>query len=87
MKMKEFYQDLLLCAFCLISATLVSYFFFVSADSSTNAAICYVLAVFLISRYTEGYIWGFFSSIIGVLLFNYIFAFNLLHLRNTHIIS
>lgn len=75
MKTKSFKKDLAICAFFLISATLVSYFFFISASNSSNAAICYMLAVFFISRYTDGYLWGFVSSVIGVVAFNYIYAF------------
>ena len=75
MKTRSFKKDLMICAFFLISATLVSYFFFVSASNSSNAATCYMLAVFFISRYTKGYRWGFVSSVIGVIAFNYIFAF------------
>lgn len=75
MKTKQLWRDLGLCAFFLLIATLVSYFFFVNASNSSNAAICYMLAVFFISRYTTGYKWGFAASVFGVISFNYIFAY------------
>ncbi len=75
MKMQSPQKDFAICAFFLISATLVSYFFFINASTSSNAAICYMLAVFFISRYTNGYKWGFISSVLGVIAFNYIFAY------------
>ncbi len=75
MKWKGSWKDLGICAFFLITATLVSYFFFVNADNSANVATCYTLAVFFISRYTSGYLWGFLSSIVSVIIINYIFSF------------
>ena len=35
----------------------------------------FILAVFLISRYTKGYIWGIMASFAGVILVNYIFTY------------
>ena len=75
MTLKQFFKDLGISAFFLIVATMVSYFFFVNAESSSNVATCYMLAVFFISRYTFGHLWGFLSSVIGVIIINYIFAF------------
>lgn len=75
MKTKEIWKNIGVCTFFLILATLVSYFFFVNAETSTNAAICYTLAIFFIARFTSGYKWGFASSVLGVIAFNYIFAF------------
>ena len=75
LKERELWKNIGICAFFLISATLVSYFFFVNADTSTNAAICYTLAIFFIARFTSSYKWGFISSVIGVVAFNFIFAF------------
>lgn len=75
MKTNSLWKNLAICIFFLVTATLVSYFFFINASNSSNAAICYMLAVFFISRYTSGYKWGFISSVIGVIAFNYIFAF------------
>ena len=68
-------KDFAIFTFFIFSATLVSYFFFVNASNSSNAAICYMLAVFFISRYTNGYRWGFLASIASVIAFNYIFAY------------
>lgn len=75
MKKNEIWKDLGICIFCLAAATLVSYFFFINAENSSNAAICYMLAIFFISRYTSGYKWGFASSVIGVIAINCIFTY------------
>ncbi len=75
MNFKQLWKDLGISAFFLITATMVSYFFFVNAESSSNVATCYMLAVFFISRYTSGHIWGFASSVLGVIIINYIYAF------------
>ena len=75
MKNQSFKKNFAIFSFFIITATLVSYFFFVRASNSSNAAICYMLAVFFISRYTDGYRWGFLASVAGVVAFNYIFAY------------
>ena len=37
--------------------------------------LIFVLAVATISRWTEGFFWGIFSSVTGVLLVNYVFTY------------
>lgn len=37
--------------------------------------LIFVLAVATISRWTEGYFWGIFSAVSGVLLVNYVFTY------------
>lgn len=68
-------SDLFRFIILLGSATLASSFLFITAGNSTNCAIFYMLAIFLISRYTTGYIWGILASIAGVIAINYFFTF------------
>lgn len=59
----------------LSAATLLSHFFFYQTDHSGNIPMIYVLATFLISRYTVGYKWGISSSVISVILINWRFTY------------
>lgn len=66
--------DFLLTA-CVLSATTVICAMLQRIDKSGSYAnLLFVLAVSCISRWTEGYFWGIFSSIFGVLFVNYIFT-------------
>ena len=69
------WKNLMIAVFILLTATLVSHFFFYQTSHSGNVPIIYVLATFLISRYTDGYFWGIISSFISVLLINWRFTY------------
>lgn len=44
-------------------------------ESSTHVPLIYVLAVLLISRFTEGYLYGVFAAVAAVVCVNYIFTY------------
>lgn len=44
-------------------------------ESRTHVPLVYVLAVLLISRFTDGYLYGVFSAIAAVICVNYIFTY------------
>ena len=44
-------------------------------DGSGYVNLIFVLAVATISRWTEGYFWGIFSAVSGVLFVNYVFTY------------
>ena len=44
-------------------------------DSQSLVAMIFVLAVFIISLITQGYLWGILASLASVLIFNYVFSF------------
>lgn len=46
----------------------------IGADAN-HAALIYVLAVFLVSRYTNGYLYGTLASILSVVIVNYVFSY------------
>ena len=56
-------------------------FFFISAgveswiDTNTLVPAIFALAVFLISLYTDGYVYGIAASLLSVLVLNYAFTF------------
>lgn len=67
-------KDLLLTCILLTLATLIAYLFFEMSQLTTNIAIVYVMFIVLIARYTSGYIWGVFASIIAVIAINFFFS-------------
>lgn len=72
-QMRRLY-DFLLSA-CILGTTAVFCAMLQRIDKSGSYAnLLFVLAVACISRWTEGYFWGIFSSIFGVLFVNYIFT-------------
>lgn len=75
MKNKCLESDILRFLILLGSATIASSLLFITAGNSSNCAIFYMLAIFLISRYTTGYIWGILGSVIGVIAVNYFFTY------------
>ena len=58
----------------LIAATLVSYALRAFGVGDHNIIMAYILGVIVISRYTEGYLYGCASSILAVLAFNFFFT-------------
>lgn len=63
------------CSLILTAATAASYLFFMFTDNPANASIWYMLAVFLVSKYTSGYFWGILAAAAGVVGVNYIFTY------------
>lgn len=73
-KMRWIY-DLLLTAAILAMATVLCTLLRRIDDGSGYVNLIFVLAVATISRWTEGYFWGIFSAVSGVLLVNYVFTY------------
>lgn len=68
-------RDLIITVIFMILATALSAALRLLADSEQYVPMIFVLAVFLISRYTTGYLFGSISSLAGVILANYIFTY------------
>ena len=73
-KMRWIY-DLLLTAAILATATVLCTLLRRIDDGSGYVNLIFVLAVATISRWTEGYFWGIFSAVSGVLFVNYVFTY------------
>ncbi len=74
--MMKYWKDLAISAGLLAAGTVVSHiFFYHNIHSGNNIPMIYVLATFLISRFTRGYSWGIISSFISVLLINWRFTY------------
>lgn len=76
-------QNTLVIIIFMVVATISAVLFFRYSKNSTSVAIIYVLAVMLIARYTDGYIPGMVSSLIGVVCVNYVFTFPYMYLNFT----
>lgn len=69
-------RDILLCICVFVAATVGAFFFSETAsDPSLNIAMLYTLGVFIITRYTNGYIYGMLFSIMSVLSVNFFFTY------------
>ncbi|MED9904387.1 MAG: DUF4118 domain-containing protein [Lachnospiraceae bacterium] len=68
----------------LLATTAISALFLL-LDSHSSAAVylLYVLALFFISRYTNGYVYGIISSLVSVICVNYIFTYPFFKLNFT----
>ena len=56
-------------------ATILCYFLRTIDDSDVYVALIFELTVVLVSRFTDGYLFGLLSSVVGVVGINYIFTF------------
>lgn len=59
----------------LVVSTLLAYTYFIYTGTTTNITTLYVLYVFLVARFTSGYVWCVIASIAGMLGVNYMFAY------------
>ena len=62
--------------FCIFAAAVaVCFFYRTAAGLEAYASPIFVLAVLLVSRFTEGYIYGLAAAVIGVICVNYFFTY------------
>lgn len=64
----------------LVLATISSFLYVKISNNTNNVAICYILAVVLISRLTNGYFWGILSALLGIIGGNFFFTYPLFKL-------
>lgn len=72
---EEFSKNILITFSLLIIATLMSFLFHIVTKNSANIAIIYMLALVLIARFTSGYAFGIFASLVGVICVNFLFTY------------
>lgn len=80
---KKPWRDALITFFLLILATALSLLYFEISKNSANVALLYILALILIARGTDGYFWGIFASLIGVICVNFLFTYPYMALNFT----
>ncbi len=69
-------QSWILTLFFMGTATIIAFcFFYALRNPTANIALTYILAVFLVARFSEGYVFGLFSSFIGVICVNFLFTY------------
>lgn len=68
-------KDLAVTLFILAAALLLCFLLKSADNTSAYASMLFILAVFLVSRFTHGYIFGIISSLISVLLVNFVFTY------------
>lgn len=67
--------DISVTAGILLASTVLSLALKTADNTSAYASMIFILAVFLISKFTNGYVYGILSSLLGVLIVNFIFTF------------
>lgn len=73
---KQLLHDSLVTAGLLALTTGLSFLLFCNiSDNLTNIALFYIVGIITVARYTNGYIFGILSSVIGVLCINCFFTF------------
>lgn len=68
-------KDALITLCLLLMATALSFFYFNISKNSANIALLYILALVLIARLTDGYLWGILASLTGVIAVNFLFTY------------
>lgn len=74
-KIMQHLKDGLTTFSLLILSTLLAYLYYHLSNNTTNIATIYILYVFLVARFTSGYIWSIIASIGGMLGVNYLFTY------------
>ena len=67
--------DALLTAMALAAATAICATLRQIDSSGSFAGLVFVLAVAVVSRFTEGYFWGICASLLGMICVNYVFTY------------
>ncbi len=68
-------RDAMLTALLLGIAAVICFVLRSIDENGSFTLLIFVLAVAVISRFTEGYFWGVFSSLFGVICVNFVFTF------------
>ena len=73
---KHFFKNLAITVILLACATALAFLFFhFGHKNSANIALLYILALILISLYTDGYAYGILAALFGVGAVNYFFSY------------
>lgn len=80
---KELVWNILVTTLALTGATIVAYLLVFVGGHTANVSIVYMMAVVLISRFSNGYIPGVIASFISVICVNLVFTYPFMHLNFT----
>ncbi len=81
--LKKTALDVLITSGFVIGAILLSFILKITDNTSASAPMIFILSVFLVSRFTHGYIYGILASLSSVLIVNYIFTYPYFELKFT----
>lgn len=73
--MRKFLKNLLISLGFLLAASALCLLLRQIDNATSGAQLVFVLAILLISRFTDGYIWGALASILSVIAVNYAFTY------------
>ena len=76
---KELVWNILVTILALTGATIVAYLLIFVGGHTSNVSIVYMMAVVLISRFSNGYIPGVIASFISVICVNLVFTYPFMH--------
>ena len=68
-------RDACITFFLLLLATASSFLYYKASHNAANVALLYIIALVLITRVTDGYFWGIFASLLGVICVNFLFTY------------
>lgn len=69
-------KDSLITVFLAIAASISAFWFFYNVhDSLSTIVLIYITALVLTARFTTGYVYGIFASVVGVICVNYLFTY------------
>lgn len=72
---KDHQRNVLIFITVLVLTTFTSFVFNqISSDPSLNIAMIYVLGLFIVARYTDGYVFGLLFAVVSVVSVNYFFT-------------
>lgn len=74
-KRRGIFRNLLLTAGLLLAAALLCLLLKGRSGSASSAQLVFVLAVLLVSRLTDGYVWGVAAAVLSVFGVNYVFTY------------
>lgn len=73
-KYRQIQKDFIFSLFVLILTYILSYCIQFIFETDTMVPTIFVLGVFFVSLRTEGYVWGIFASLMGVMMVNFAFT-------------
>lgn len=82
-KQKTYIKDGVTTLSMLLLATLLCVIFFRFTNNAVNISISYILAIIIISKQTNGYIWGIFSCFVSIIGVNYFLSHSSIYKLNT----
>lgn len=76
-------KSIMIALLLFISFTGLAYLFLKLSNTTNSLSIIYVLYVLLVARFTPGYIYGIFASLLAVVSVNYMFTYPYMQLNFT----